>query len=70
MPRKPIGTINGREVMTETRHYGGGQFYTWAYWQDENGEWVSLGDPYPASCFPKRILTKEIPHPGECYLPR
>jgi tRNA A37 N6-isopentenylltransferase MiaA len=41
------------------RRYGK-QFYTWASVITATGEYCELGDPYPASRFPKELLMQEI----------
>lgn len=47
------------EFTFERRRYGERSFYTWAYVKAPDGEWVSLGDPWPGVHWPKAELEKE-----------
>ena len=64
---KPTIKINGRDVRFTVRNYGRGQFYCWAEYRGCGPDcWISLGDPWPASRFPKRELEKIVPHETTC----
>jgi hypothetical protein len=45
------------EFSFDRRWYGKGICYTWAFVMHA-GEWVSLGDPWPAARWPKKELEK------------
>lgn len=50
-------TLNGMEFKFERRRYSGRMTYTWAYVK-HNGEWLSLGDPWPGVQWKRSELEK------------
>jgi len=70
---QPNVVIGGYPVRFERRRYGGrdGTTYTWAHAQIE-GQWESLGDPWPCINPPRaelaaaiEYLTKHVPEPSQ-----
>jgi len=52
--------IDDYKIEFERRRYGSGSFFTWAYIVSESGEYLSLGDPWPAVQFPINELKRMV----------